>query len=172
MMSYDVFGDQGLRILPGATFSVTREGLLSGTQVFEAPKTKINLFPRRGSRHPFFRKLIMSDYTITLNEALARMEGRYYGVDNANERGETERVYSLVMGTGQEPIETHPDFRSIAGTPARPLRGARFIDPETGKVILGPNADNDEDDATGAGGKVMVEKKERILKQSLAKALT
>lgn len=44
-----------------------------------------------------------------------------------------ETTYELVTSLSQEPIQTHPDFASsIAGTPASPLNGAIFVDPDTG----------------------------------------
>lgn len=45
-----------------------------------------------------------------------------------------EPVYSLDTSLSEEPIELHPDFETFAGTPASPLNGAVFIDPDTGRI--------------------------------------
>lgn len=41
-------------------------------------------------------------------------------------------TYELIGSLSQEPIQTHPDFATIAGTPAAPLNNALFVDPDTG----------------------------------------
>lgn len=43
-----------------------------------------------------------------------------------------EPTYELTTSLGQEPIQTHPDFETFAGTPAAPLNGSVFVDPDTG----------------------------------------
>jgi hypothetical protein len=45
-----------------------------------------------------------------------------------------EPVYSLDTSLAEEPIELHPDFDTIAGSPSSPANGAIFIDPDTGKI--------------------------------------
>lgn len=52
-----------------------------------------------------------------------------------------EPIYELTTSLSQEPIETHEDFiTTIAGTPAAPLNGAIFIDPESYKISEKTNA--------------------------------
>ena len=41
-------------------------------------------------------------------------------------------TYELTTSLSQEPIQTHPDFSTFAGTPASPNNNSIFIDPETG----------------------------------------
>lgn len=41
-----------------------------------------------------------------------------------------EPTYELVASLSMEPLQTHPDFVQMAGTPAAPLNGAIFIDPD------------------------------------------
>lgn len=41
-------------------------------------------------------------------------------------------VYELNASLSQEPIQTHEDWTTIAGTPSAPLNGAIFVDPDTG----------------------------------------
>ena len=43
-----------------------------------------------------------------------------------------EATYELTTSLSQEPIQTHETFASFAGTPAAPLNGSIFVDPETG----------------------------------------
>ena len=46
------------------------------------------------------------------------------------------KEYDLAPGTGNEPLETHPDFEEFAGKPSEPNpeNGAIFIDPDTGEI--------------------------------------
>jgi len=41
-------------------------------------------------------------------------------------------TYELTTSLSQEPIQTHPDFSTFAGTLASPLNDAVFVDPDTG----------------------------------------
>jgi len=43
-------------------------------------------------------------------------------------------TYELSGSLDQQPIETHPNFSDIAGTPSDPANGAVFIDPSTGEI--------------------------------------
>lgn len=49
-------------------------------------------------------------------------------------------TYELTTSLSQEPIQTHPDFVSLAGTPAAPLNSSVFVDPDTGHVSEKDNA--------------------------------
>lgn len=51
-----------------------------------------------------------------------------------------EPTYELTTSLGQEPIQTHPDFVTFAGTPAAPLNGSVFVDPDTGYESKKTNA--------------------------------
>lgn len=41
-------------------------------------------------------------------------------------------TYELTTSLSQEPIQTHPDFATFAGTPSNPQNGSIFVDPDTG----------------------------------------
>ena len=43
-----------------------------------------------------------------------------------------EPTYELTTSLSQEPIQTHPDFATFAGTPSTPLNESQFVDPDTG----------------------------------------
>jgi len=49
-------------------------------------------------------------------------------------------TYELTTSLSQEPIQTHPDFATIAGTPAVPANGAVFINPDDNKKSKKDNA--------------------------------
>ena len=51
-----------------------------------------------------------------------------------------EPTYELTTSLGQEPIQTHEDFVSFAGTPAAPLNESLFVDPDTGYKSTKANA--------------------------------
>jgi hypothetical protein len=46
----------------------------------------------------------------------------------------TDPIISYNPNTNKEPLETHPDFQTFAGTQASPINGAMF-DPETGAFL-------------------------------------
>ena len=89
--------------------------------------------------HPRFGNMALSKRRGT------RQEPGYWTVTYTFEgftSGQTpEPTYELVSSLTQEPIQTHPDFVStIAGTPAAPLNGAIFVDPDTGWQSEADNA--------------------------------
>jgi len=51
-----------------------------------------------------------------------------------------EPIYELTTSLSQEPIQTHEDFETIAGTPDNPLNGSVFVDPDTGFKSAKSNA--------------------------------
>jgi len=49
-------------------------------------------------------------------------------------------TYELTTSLSQEPIQTHPDFATIGGTPASPQNSSIFVDPDTGFISAKSNA--------------------------------
>lgn len=76
--------------------------------------------------HPDYPWLVRVSATIKREEAdMGRVTLTYKGI--SPEYAETvQRVYSLEGCLSTEPIESHPDFETFAGTPAIPLTGAKF----------------------------------------------
>lgn len=91
------------------------------------------LFPamvlRNGSAHPRFTSMALS------RRSGARSTPGFWAVSYTFEGFLFELptpVYELQASLDQDPIQSHPDFHTvIAGTPAAPLNGAVFLDPET-----------------------------------------
>ena len=111
-------------------FSTDRYGVDTMELVVKIPDS---LFPQQiladFSPHPRFSNLLLS------KRNGQRSEPGWWTVSYTfegfiNEEPE-EPTYELVGSLSQEPIQTHPDFATIAGTPASPLNGAIFIDPDT-----------------------------------------
>jgi hypothetical protein len=92
----------------------------------------------------------VESFTDTFDGLFVRRSCNYVGIDTSNldPLGQTEFVYSLQVSVQNEPIETHPRFRSFAGTPLHPRKGAVFIDQATGypivpKIYISPDSSDD-----------------------------
>jgi hypothetical protein len=102
-----------LILTTGGQLVTDRFGMSSARAVWfykgARPEAQVALF----SNHPRWTFLQLDKRTITRREdGDWDIVGDYFGVD-----GNPEPIYSLDIGTGQEPIETHPDFATLAGTP-------------------------------------------------------
>lgn len=105
-------------------------------------KISDQLFPQQiladFSPHPRFSQLLLS------KRDGQRSEPGWWTVSYTFEgflNGEPEEpTYELVGSLSQEPIQTHPNFAEIAGTPAAPKNGAIFIDPESLRQSESTNA--------------------------------
>lgn len=114
----------------GESFSTDRFGVDTIQLIVRIPD---NLFPQQVladyAPHPRFSNMLLS------KRDGQRGDPGYWNVTYTFEgfldEQPEEPTYELVGSLSQEPIQTHPDFDTIAGTPAAPLNGAIFIDPET-----------------------------------------
>jgi hypothetical protein len=109
----------------GGQLVTDRFGMSSARAVWwyngPSPETQVSVF----SQHPRWSFLEMDKRTITLREDGAwDITGDYFGV-----QGTPEAIYAMDVSTGQEPIETHPDFETFAGKYGSEVNGAKF-DPE------------------------------------------
>lgn len=113
--------------------TLDRYGVDVLTRVEEIPADRFpQLLRSKYSVHPRFTSMGVSK--ITWRKGVA---GKFYRVTYVYEgflNSIPEPVYVLDASLSEEPIELHPDFTSIAGTPESPLNGAVFIDPDTGKI--------------------------------------
>lgn len=123
------------RVIPQSEESGTldRYGVDVVTRVEEVPADG---FPRlmrsKYSVHPRFTSMGVSKINWT-----AGKHGKFYRITYTYEgflNSLPEPIYSLSSSLSEEPIELHPDFLTIAGTPSDPLNGAIFIDPDTQKI--------------------------------------
>lgn len=117
----------------------SRTGAVTVTRTEAVPVAMIleSLKPP-GTQHPRFPALLLDKC-----DAVKIKAGAFYNVTSiyagllggdSTTDGATAPVYELRGTANDEPIETHPDFATIAGTPSAPLNGAIFVDPETDKV--------------------------------------
>ncbi|MCW1921316.1 hypothetical protein OKA05_02055 [Luteolibacter arcticus] len=127
---------------PEESGSVDRFGVHSLTRVEAVPAND-------------FTRLLRALYTVHEEfpaMAVARVQwekprqwaGQFYRVTYIYEgfiNALPQPTYEFSGALSEEPIETHEDFEEFAGTPAEPVNGAVYLDPETGKVT--------EDDDTG-----------------------
>lgn len=132
-----------LVLTTGGQFVTDRYGMSNAKAVWwyhgPAPENQVAIF----SNHPRWSFLEMDKRTITRAEdGHWDIVGDYYGV-----QGFPEPIYALDICTGQEPIETHPEFATFAGRPGSELNGAVF-DPEDDtfvgfkQVVSGGNVTN------------------------------
>jgi len=128
-----VKGTAGCQLQPGAEISVDKDGLMNGNATFEGPlQAVLGGRPLVGiSPHPMDSRLVCdSESTTFLANGKARSSATYLGLLNDPS---VPRI-DFAGGSGQDPIETHPDFVRFAGTAAEPRNGARFDD-ETGEFL-------------------------------------
>ncbi len=102
--------------------------------------------PELDSRHPLWSYLYMEKRTLEITPGFVVVTGEYVGI--AGDR--TRSQFDSNGASSEEPIETHSNFESFAGTPASPLNGAIYLDPETQLVT------NVNDNATFGGFKGFV----------------
>jgi hypothetical protein len=77
--------------------------------------------------HPLYPFTHMERRRVQISEGYYIVTGEFAGVDG----GRSPSIYELCLGVADEPIETHPNFRTtIGGSPSNPLNGAIFIGPD------------------------------------------
>ena len=111
-----------------------RYGVDSITAVEEIPIANFpNGLRSKYSIHPVFTSMAMSRISWAKGKG-----GQFYRATYLYEgflQSLPDPVYELSGSLGEEPIQLHKDFIStLAGTPATPLNGAIFLDPDTQKI--------------------------------------
>lgn len=115
----------------GWTVDEDEYGLLTGEFSWEGDFAYRFTTPQKGSLHPYdFRLTAYRHRLQRLGANKCRVTLSYIGLA----ADPTPRFIEHPGGSGQEPIETHPNFKDFAGTPGAPLNGAYF-DPESGEFI-------------------------------------
>lgn len=123
------------RVIPQSeeTGAVDRYGVDILTRVEEVPSDRFpSLMRAKGSGHPRFSAMSVSRISWALGK-----HGKFYRVTYLYEGfllSLPDSIYELSGSLGEEPIQTHPDFLTLAGTPASPLNGAVFLDPDTQQI--------------------------------------
>lgn len=126
----NVFGNRLLMIEEPGEVYTDLYSLETCTTIFSCPMDRFDLVLPLFSANPFFTYLYMERRRISIRNGRIVIAGEYAGIPG----GFTTPIYELVIGVGEEPIETHPEFvTDLAGAPSAPLNGAIFVDYETGK---------------------------------------
>ncbi|WP_395736272.1 hypothetical protein [Prosthecobacter sp.] len=124
-------GSPNLTLQPDANVSEDENGLLTGTACYEGDRAYALSVPAVGTLHPFDFRLTCYKREITYMKASKiKATLSYIGVA----ADPTPFFIEHPGGSGQDPIETHPNFTDFAGTPDDPLNGAYF-DTETGEFV-------------------------------------
>lgn len=97
-------------------------GLSTATASYVSPTTRVS-YPPMDTQHPFWDFLWMERRTASIENGFVRCICEYAGFE-----GTPIPVEEWSSGVSEEPIQTHPNFEGIAGTPAFPLNGAVFYD--------------------------------------------
>jgi hypothetical protein len=121
----DYYGLQGLWVESLGQLHTDIYGLSTATAVYVSPAHSMR-YPQMGAAHPVWSFLYMERRTVSIEYGFCRTTCEYAGFE-----GVPIPVIEYSTGVGEEPIQTHPDFESFAGTPSAPLNGAIFIDFET-----------------------------------------
>lgn len=131
-------GSSALHLQPGWTIDEDEHGLLTGECSWEGDFAYSGSLPT-GTLHPYDSRLTAYRRKLTrLATDKCRISLSFIGVA----ADPTPMFIEHPAGSGQEPIETHPDFLEFAGTPGSPLNGAVF-DSETGEFIGFTDLEND-----------------------------
>lgn len=127
-------GNPNLTLQSGWTIDEDENGLLTGELSYEGDALFMHALPVSwglGLLHPY-------DYRLTayrrrlqrLQASKVRITLSFIGIMS----DPTPWVIEHPGGNGQEPIETHPDFTTFAGTATSPKNGAKF-DTSTGEFL-------------------------------------
>lgn len=131
-------GSPLMTLQQGWTVDEDEHGLLTGECSWEGDFSLRFTAPQKGSLHPYdYRLTAYRQRLQRLGADKCRVTLSYIGLS----ADPTPMIIEHPGGSGQEPIETHPDFQTFAGTPAAPLNGAYF-DPETDEFIGFTDPDN------------------------------
>jgi hypothetical protein len=87
------------------------------------------------SVHPIYTFLNLERRRVSIESGWYIIQADYAGVD-----GSPFAIYELCLGLGEEPIQNHPNFGAIAGSPSSPANGAIFVDFEQQDKV---STDND-----------------------------
>lgn len=131
--NYDYYGLLGMWVESFGTLVTDIYGLSTATAVYCSPAHAIR-YPAIYSAHPIWSFMHMEKRTVSLTDyGFCRATCEYAGFE-----GTPVPITEWGSGVSSEPIQTHPDFASFAGTPSAPLNDAVWVDVETGQ----PTTDN------------------------------
>ena len=125
------FYADGVAVQPDFSITEKNDGTLEGQITFVCDIDDFSSLPQMGSPHVRDARLELYNREITYHGLKqVSMTGSYFGLITSK----TEPTLSYTPNTNQEPITSHKDFASFAGTKTTPLNGAKFDD-ETGEFL-------------------------------------
>lgn len=134
-------GNPNLTLQAGWTIDEDENGLLTGELSYEGDWVFWTALPVSwgyGMLHPYDGRLTAYKRRVQrLKTDKVRITLSFIGIIS----DPTPWIIEHPGGSGQDPIETHPDFTTFAGTPSAPQNGAKF-DAETGEFIGFTNPSN------------------------------
>ena len=138
-------GASNLQTQPGTTVTIDKQGLITGRAVFKCDPDSVQLLLPTTQTFPiaaYQSDLGLEKRVIKFDVGHAVITCDYAGTTYTTDTSANTTV-ELIIGTSEEPIETHPDFGTFAGRPSQPNPTSKpiFLDPETGQVT--------QDDAKG-----------------------
>lgn len=129
----DYYGLLGLWVESFGTLTTDIYGLSTATAVYCSPAHAMR-YPAMYSAHPVWSFMHIEKRTVSLSDyGFCRAVCEYAGFE-----GTPVPIIEWGSGVSSEPIQTHPNFASFAGTPSAPLNDAVWVDVESGE----PTTDN------------------------------
>jgi len=126
----DYYSD-GVAIQPNFSLTEKNDGTIEGQVIYICDKNRFNNLPQMGSAHPREARCELYNREITyLPLDRVQMVGSYFGLVSKK----TNAILSYTPNTNQEPVTSHPNFTTFAGTADAPLNGATF-DTDTGEFL-------------------------------------
>lgn len=110
-----------------------RTGFITCTAVLKIRHDLANSMPNINDPHPIFGNgILMEHRALALKGGFATATCEFVGIQGAS----TTPIYQLFVGVAEEPISTHPRFKTdIGGTPVAPLNGAVFRNSDNGTMV-------------------------------------
>ena len=134
-------GKQGLILSRVGSLRTDSKGVDTCTAEWTIRADRWSELPRRGSPHPLWSYIAMTEREVNIDGPFAVARCTYEGVSSE----ETDKPeYELIIGVESQPIETHPDFATkIAGTPTKQKHGSMWRHIHSDDV-RGPDNSNPE----------------------------
>lgn len=119
------------KLQPGWSVRENVDGSWESTLVYKGDRTHRNRMPQVGDRHPSEAGLYCYSRELTYDKTeFLLCTAQYMGI----KQDPSPPYVQFPGGTGQDPIETHPNFANFAGTANNPANGA-YWNTETGEFI-------------------------------------
>lgn len=128
----DFYGRDGLWVESLGSLHTDIYGLSTASAVWVSPVSKMKTVLML-SPHPLWKFMHVEKRTQNVEYGFLRTTCEYAGFE-----GIPVPIIEWSSGSGQEPIQCHPNFASFAGTASSPLNDARWVDMET----RAPSTDN------------------------------